>query len=143
MRLSRDRYYIQVTEAVARRSTCVDKQVGCVLVDAKSVGTILSTGYNGNPCAVFNCCDDGHCQKEIGLPCYAVHAEINALIQRVSRVPFIAYCTLEPCVQCTAALINAGCAEIVYVNDTNFSKTGSGLWQRVMPKATWRKYNGE
>lgn len=112
-----------------------------MLVD-ESTGNILSTGYNGNPKGVFNCCDDKCCIKNDGLPCYAVHAEINALIQRSSNIPFIAYCTLEPCIQCTAALINAGCVGVIYINHTNHNKTGLGLWSRVMHQDTWRKYDG-
>lgn len=136
MRISRHQYFMQVATAVAQRSTCIDKQVGCVLVD-ESTGNILSTGYNGNPKGVFNCCDENCCVKNDGLPCYAVHAEINALIQRLTNVPFVAYCTLEPCIQCTAALINAGCTKVLFINETNHNKTGRGLWSRVRPEDTW------
>lgn len=142
MRISRINYYMQLAQAVAQQSTCIDKQVGCVLID--NDGIVLATGYNGNPKDVFNCCDHGVCSKNDGLPCYAVHAEINALLQRrVWGIPFVAYCTLEPCIQCTAALINAGCTFITYLNHTNYDKSGLGLWSRVRPAHTWRKYDDE
>lgn len=141
MRLSLDTYYIRVAKAVAERSTCLDKRVGCVLVDAETKRQILATGYNGNPSGILNCCDSyTGCLKEQGHNCMAVHAEINALLQRQDQRSFIAYCTLEPCLACTGALLNAGCAEVIYVNPTNMYKSGKILWQQVQPSHMWRQY---
>lgn len=45
MRLSSDEYFIELTKIVAKRSPCLSRQVGCILVDKNNI--ILSTGYNG------------------------------------------------------------------------------------------------
>jgi dCMP deaminase len=52
-----------------------------------------------------------HCQR-------ATHAEANAIVQGalhgVGLAGATAYCTHEPCVNCTKLLISAGVARIVY-----------------------------
>ena len=53
----------------------------------------------------------GHCQR-------ATHAEANAVVQGalhgVSLQDAIAYCTHQPCVNCSKLLMSAGIAKIVY-----------------------------
>ncbi len=46
MRLSWDEYFMEITRLVSRRSTCLRRQVGAVLVRDRQ---ILATGYNGPP----------------------------------------------------------------------------------------------
>jgi len=84
-RLPKDFYYLQVAEAVARRSTCMRKHWGAIIVKDDS---IISTGYNGAPRGTPNCCDTGYCPRmENNVPrgtsyatCTSVHAEANAII---------------------------------------------------------------
>lgn len=45
MRPSKDKTFLEIAQTLAKRGTCIRKQVGCVLVD--ELGQILSTGYNG------------------------------------------------------------------------------------------------
>jgi dCMP deaminase len=88
--------------------------VGCVLTREHR---ILTTGYNGAPRGVAHCLDAGcllvhdHCQR-------AVHAEANAIVQGalhgVGLAGATAYCTHEPCVNCSKLLISAGVERIVY-----------------------------
>lgn len=88
--------------------------VGCVLTRERR---ILTTGYNGAPRGVAHCSDVGcivvhdHCQR-------ATHAEANAIVQGalhgVSVEGATAYCTHEPCVNCSKLLISAGIARIVF-----------------------------
>jgi dCMP deaminase len=78
---------------------------------------ILTTGYNGAPRGVAHCTEAGcllvheHCQR-------ATHAEANAIVQGalhgVGLARATAYCTHEPCVNCTKLLISAGVERIVY-----------------------------
>lgn len=85
-RPSKHDYYIGVAEAVSRRSTCLRRHYGCVIVYNDE---IISTGYNGNPRGETNCVDIGVCHRE-GMPhnsspdsynmCRSVHAEMNAII---------------------------------------------------------------
>lgn len=87
-------YYIGVAEAVSRRSTCLRRHYGCVIVYNDE---IISTGYNGNPRGETNCVDIGVCHRE-GMPhnsspdsynmCRSVHAEMNAIIS-ASRAEMI------------------------------------------------------
>ena len=51
-------YYIGIAEAVSRRSTCLRRHYGCVIVNNDE---IISTGYNGNPRGETNCMDIGVC----------------------------------------------------------------------------------
>jgi len=122
-------YFLQVAEAVATRSTCLDKQVGCVLVDKDF--RIIATGYNGTPSGLQNCCDLGFCSKnqshKIG-ECLALHAEQNALLSCNTRDVVTCYCTLEPCKQCTLMLMNSGCKQIYYIHKTNPKKSGEALF---------------
>ncbi|HHY59507.1 MAG TPA: cytidine deaminase, partial [Clostridia bacterium] len=46
MRPSWDEYFAEITKLVAKRSTCLRRRVGAVLVKDRR---ILTTGYNGSP----------------------------------------------------------------------------------------------
>jgi dCMP deaminase len=110
-----DDYFLEIARTVATRATCPRAQVGCVLTREHR---ILTTGYNGAPRGVAHCSDAGcivvhdHCQR-------AVHAEANAIVQGalhgVGLEGATAYCTHEPCVNCSKLLISAGVRRIVYL----------------------------
>lgn len=84
-RPSKDEYYLGIAQAVAKRSTCIRRQYGAVIVKDDR---IISTGYNGSARGCDNCCDKGVCWREQNhIPhgeqyekCQAVHAEANAII---------------------------------------------------------------
>jgi dCMP deaminase len=105
---------MQIARTVATRATCPRASVGCVLTRDHR---ILTTGYNGAPRNVAHCSEvgcllvNGHCQR-------ATHAEANAIVQGalhgVSLAGATAYCTHEPCVNCSKLLISAGVERIVY-----------------------------
>lgn len=84
-RPTKDEYFLGIAEAVAKRSTCIRRQYGAVIVKND---VIVSTGYNGSPRNAENCCDNGYCWREANnIPhgeryemCQAVHAEANAII---------------------------------------------------------------
>lgn len=85
MRPTKTEHYLAIAEAVAKRSTCLRRQYGAVIVKDDA---IVSTGYNGSPRGDENCCDIGTCWREVHhVPhgeqyekCQAVHAEMNAII---------------------------------------------------------------
>lgn len=125
MRLSWDEYFMEITEVVAKRSTCLRRQVGAILVKDKR---ILTTGYNGAPTKLEHCVNLGCLRQELNIPsgerhelCRAIHAEQNAIIQAATHGIKIEeatlYCTTFPCVLCTKMLINAGITRIVYQGD--------------------------
>lgn len=123
-RPSIDEYFMNIAQTVAERSTCLRRKVGAVLVKDKR---ILSTGYNGAPKGVPNCCDVGECMRtargiESGTNLdidYAVHAEQNAIIQcalhGVCTEGSTMYVTHQPCVECTRMIINASIAKVIYL----------------------------
>jgi dCMP deaminase len=55
MRPSKDKTFLDIALTLAKRGTCIRKQVGCVLVD--ELGQILSTGYNGVARGLRHCND--------------------------------------------------------------------------------------
>lgn len=82
-RPTKDEYYLNKALATAKRSTCIKRHYGAVIVKDDYE---LSTGYNGSPRGCVNCSDINTCQrgeqpKGINYDnCVAVHAEQNALI---------------------------------------------------------------
>ncbi len=115
-------YFMDITLLVARRSTCLRRSVGAVIVKDKR---ILATGYNGAPSGIPHCTDIGCLRKEMNIAsgerhelCRGIHAEQNAIIQAayhgVSIRNAILFCTNLPCSICAKMLINAGVTEICY-----------------------------
>jgi dCMP deaminase len=120
-RASLDEAMMNVAAAMAARSTCVRRDVGCVLVNKR--GHILSTGYNGVPAGQHHCKDTA-CPGSVSLSgtnldnCYAVHAEQNALLQCHDVYDIdTCYVTCAPCITCTKLLMNTSCKRIVYIED--------------------------
>ena len=58
MRIGRKEYYLGVAAMVAKRSTCLRRQYGAILVKDDR---IIATGYNGSARGEPNCCDVGSC----------------------------------------------------------------------------------
>ncbi len=55
-RPSWDEYFLDIAQLVAKRSTCLRRQVGAVVVKGKR---ILTTGYNGAPSGLEHCENTG------------------------------------------------------------------------------------
>ncbi len=113
---------MDITHLVAKRSTCLRRQVGAVLVKDKK---ILATGYNGAPSRLAHCMDIGCLREQMRIPsgqrhelCRGLHAEQNAIIQAAYHGVAIRgatlYCTNHPCIICSKMIINAGIERIVY-----------------------------
>ncbi|GBC59684.1 cytidine deaminase [Desulfonema ishimotonii] len=123
-RPSWDEYFMDITTLVARRSTCIRRAVGAIIVKDRR---ILSTGYNGAPTGIQHCTDVGCLRRNLKVPsgerhelCRGIHAEQNAIIQAalhgVSIKDATLYCTNLPCSICAKMIINAGIRKINYVN---------------------------
>ena len=113
---------MDITHLVAKRSTCLRRQVGSVLVKDKK---ILATGYNGAPSRLAHCLEIGCLREKQEIPsgerhelCRGLHAEQNAIIQAAYHGVRIQgatlYCTNHPCTICSKMIINAGIEKIVY-----------------------------
>jgi dCMP deaminase len=114
MRVSWDRYFMDIARVVASRATCDRKHVGAVLVRDK---TILATGYNGSIRGMPHCIEVGHMMENDH--CVAtIHAEANAIIQAAKNGVMIdgatIYVTASPCWSCFKQIANAGVRRIVY-----------------------------
>ena len=120
-----DEYFMEMAKVVSKRSTCLRRKVGAILVKDKH---ILSTGYNGAPKGLSHCSEVGCLRKDLKVPsgerhelCRGLHAEQNAIIQAavfgISIKNSILYCTNTPCVVCVKMLINAGVDEIVFLGE--------------------------
>ena len=121
-RPSWETYFMNITNLVAERSTCLRRAVGAVLVKDKR---ILSTGYNGAPANLKHCREVGCLREQLGIEsgkmhelCRGIHAEQNAIIQAayhgVSVKGAVIYCTNQPCSICARMIINAGIVKIYY-----------------------------
>ncbi|KAI8980756.1 cytidine deaminase-like protein [Trametes punicea] len=111
-----DTYFMQLASLASRRSNCMKRRVGAVLVRNARV---VSTGYNGTPRGLKNC-NEGGCNRcntasETPDECLCLHAEENALLE-AGRVGdgAILYCNTCPCLKCTIKIIQSGIREVVY-----------------------------
>lgn len=113
---------MDITCLVAKRSTCLRRRVGALLVKDKK---ILATGYNGAPSRLEHCLDIGCLRQKMKIPsgerhelCRGLHAEQNAIIQAAYHGVEIReatlYSTNHPCIICSKMIINAGIEKIVY-----------------------------
>jgi len=117
-------YFMDITRLVAKRTTCLRRAVGAVIVKDKR---ILSTGYNGAPSGVRHCLEVGCLREQLKVAsgqrhelCRGIHAEQNAIIQAafhgVSVRGASLYCTNQPCSICAKMIINAGIKTIYYAS---------------------------
>ena len=120
-RLSKVEWAMALVDITALRSTCLHRQIGCVLLNNK--GHVLSTGYNGAATGLEHCSDLGYCIKEKlgygsgqGLEhCVAIHAEQNALLQCRNVHEIHTVCiTCSPCMTCTKLFLNTSVKQIYY-----------------------------
>ena len=113
---------MSIAQQVATRSTCLRRQVGCIIVLEKR---IVSTGYNGAPSSLPHCEQVGCVREEQGVAsgerhelCRGLHAEQNAIIQAAMHGTAVRggniFCTHKPCILCTKMLINAGVQCVYY-----------------------------
>jgi len=123
-RPSWETYFMDIAQLVAKRSTCLRRSVGAVVVKDKRV---LSTGYNGAPMNVAHCRVTGCIREQMKIPsgerhelCRGIHAEQNAIIQAayhgVSIKESALFCTNLPCSICAKMIINAGIQTIYYLS---------------------------
>jgi len=139
-----DEYFMAMAMLVATRSTCIRRQVGCVLIDNNN--NILATGYNGVVRGQPHC-NEGHpCPgaysasgKDLDL-CYAIHAEQNALIQcRDLTKVYACFCTTAPCVMCTKLFLNTTLTRMIYVESYPQSSISKNISKktRTTGKLDW------
>lgn len=120
-RPSWDEYFMEMAEVARKRTTCIRRGVGAVIVKNNR---IMATGYNGVPSGIEHCGKRGCLREQLNVPsgkchelCRGLHAEQNAIIQAAHLGQSIAggtlYCTNQPCIICAKMIINAGIKRIV------------------------------
>ena len=141
-------YYLDLAETVSKRSTCLRRSYGAVIVKNDEV---ISTGYVGAPRGRKNCSDMGYCiRQELNIPrgeryelCRSVHAEANAIISasRDKMIDSALYLTgvesdgvsyvANSCSSsmCKRMIINAGISTVI-IRDTKDSC-------RIIPVSDW------
>jgi dCMP deaminase len=128
--------FLRVAWSLSQRSTCLDKQVGCVITNVAN--EIIATGYNGAPHGWAHCIDNGYCLVEKFQSkdfCPSAHAEQNALTQcRVPEQIHTIYLTLSPCIGCIRAINNTPCKRIVFLHEHKHPEP-RGMW-----KGEWVHY---
>lgn len=121
-RPSNDEYFMEMAYLVSKRSTCLRRAVGAIIVKDKRV---LSTGYNGSPKGTQHCNVFGCIREQMKIPsgtrhelCRGVHAEQNAIVQAAyfgtSVKDSTIYTTTYPCSLCAKIIINAGIKEVIF-----------------------------
>ena len=134
-------YYLDIAETVSKRSTCLRKHYGAIIVKND---VIISTGYNGAPRGRKNCSDINYCMRDaLNIPrgeryemCRSVHAEANAIIaaDRDKMLGSTLYMACKDpktdtvvggvcsCMMCKRLVLNAGIKEvIVRENETEYT----------------------
>lgn len=105
--------FMKMTKNISNRSTCIRRQVGCLIVPS-NLENISSIGYNGSLSGEENGC------KDIGSgKCGCIHAEINALsklnnFNKDSNL--ILLCTLSPCLSCSKEILKYPIKKVIYLN---------------------------
>jgi dCMP deaminase len=139
LRPSWDAYFMTLASLASRRSNCMKRRVGAVLVrDNRVIATGWVTvlqclrlhpehhlnSYNGTPRGLKNCNEGGcsHCNGTSTSPstpaeCVCLHAEENALLEagreRVGQNGVL-YCNTCPCLKCTVKIVQTGVKTVVY-----------------------------
>ena len=144
--MTKDEYYLGIALAVAKKSACLKKQYGAVIVKNDE---IVSTGYNGN------CRGEPHCIKCSKIyfnkdeaeysTCKSVHAEMNAIIsasrnEMLGAILYLAgYITstgeenlnVEPCEICLRLIKNAGIDRVVTNNGVLYIRDSNGILRKA------------
>ncbi len=131
-----DTYFMDIACVVSRRGNCSRRKVGAVIVSDRR---IISTGYNGTPRGIRNCCEGGCARCASTAPsgsglseCVCSHAEENAITQSayhgVRTKGAAIYVTISPCLTCAKMIINSGIREVIYGGDYAFNEQTRALF---------------
>lgn len=150
---NKHRMMMNIAHEMASQSKCISKNVGAVI--AKD-GRIISTGYNGTPSGLPNCCDVAEelkfgylfeCPntliKEMRMYDRAkhsawseqneIHAEQNAIIfaakHGVAVQDCIMYVTHSPCPTCCKIIAQSGIQTVIY--DELYDRSPSN-WDKIL-----------
>ena len=120
----RDKLYLDIAQRYSEESSCLRRQVGCVITVENR---IVVAGWNGAPKGIISCKEKNQCMRENSKSgenlqtCLACHSEMNAITQAsrmgISIKNGTLYCTHKPCSLCSKLIINSGIIRVVYRED--------------------------
>lgn len=119
MRPQFDDIFMELAVNLAKRSHCIRRHVGAVLVKDTR---IISIGYNGPPSGTHNCDEEfpeEGCPRDSKGSCsLAIHAEQNAILYAVKNKATVdgstLYVTLSPCLPCSRIIFTIGIKKVIY-----------------------------
>ena len=144
--MTKHEYYIGIALAVARKSTCLKKQYGAVIVNNDEV---IASGYNDTCRKEPHCisCTKVDCNKDMAeyMSCPAVHAEMNAIISSSRKEMLGADLYLagydvvsgeenikaSPCEICLRLIKNAGIDRIINHTGVIYQRAADGILYKV------------
>lgn len=131
MRPTKVDYYLDIAKQVCKRSTCLRRRFGAVIVTKGD--KIIATGYNGAIRKAKDCLEIGVCMRQaLKIPpgqryelCKSFHAEQNAIlaadpIERRGATIYLhgetvdgspSYC--EPCMMCKRTIVQGEIAKVI------------------------------
>ena len=150
MRPSKTDYYLELAKVTSKRSPCLRKQYGAVLVKNDQV---LATGYNGPVRGEPHCakCTKVSCDKDMleYSSCPACHAEMNCIISasRQEMLGSTLYLSgrdvsgsideiglpiaARPCEICLRLIKNAGIEKVINKNGVIYQRDSEGILREV------------
>ena len=87
-----DEYFMEIAGLVAKRSTCLRRQVGALLVRDKR---ILVTGYNGAPPGLSHCQEVGCLREELTEKFMKIFEEVDVIIMATTPSTAFSFKELE------------------------------------------------
>lgn len=110
-RITRTEMYGEIVKTISRRSTCIRKNVGAILVKDKR---IVAMGYNG----VLPGVDPEYGIDPVTRESKTIHAEANIIAycakNGISTNGCKMYITLSPCKKCAELITQSGITEVHY-----------------------------
>ena len=144
--MTKTEYYLDIALAVAKKSTCLKKQYGAVIVNGDE---IVATGFNGPARKEPHCVT---CTKKQGngdfdeyCSCPAIHAEMNAIISASRKEMLDAdiylagyevntgkeYINAQPCEICLRLIKNAGIYRVINRTGIIYRRDGYGILSKI------------
>ena len=136
MKLKFLRYYTTIALSASLLSTCPRAAVGAIVVSTK--GRTVGTGYNGSPKGTPHCDEVGCVVDKHGSCIRSTHAEINALlgVSAEDLQDAALFCTHQPCLNCTKAILNSGVSHVYYVKSYSGGELHDELRQQLITMST-------
>lgn len=152
MRIGWDEYFFSICDEVAKRSACLSRQIGAVLVKDKS---IICTGYNGPPRKYPHCGGNACPRTMLGFKtgegihlCPAAHAERNCISNAARhgiccKDSTIYLNSILPCKECMIEIVNSGIIEVVVRKWVPYDQLSIDIAEKCGIKIrTMEEYNG-